>query len=236
MIETGRPFYGQNVGILVFSTKTPRIPGDAGHAETFNYPVMYEIVTGGFADLIEGGEVIKQNLITACNNLKAKGAKAIVGDCGLMSLYQNVLGKECGLPVVASSLSQIPFIWEMIGRSGTIGVVTGHSELLSKAHLENSGVKNDMNVKLQGLQDEKHFEEIVIKGGLNLDVDLMRKDIINATRKLVESTDDLKAIVFECSNIASFSKDVYDRFKIPVFDVISASNILEYSVNPEYYL
>lgn len=27
MIETGQAFYGQHIGILVFSTKTPRIPG-----------------------------------------------------------------------------------------------------------------------------------------------------------------------------------------------------------------
>ncbi len=38
-IQTGYPFYGQSVGILVFSTVTPRVAGDAGNAASFRYPV-----------------------------------------------------------------------------------------------------------------------------------------------------------------------------------------------------
>ncbi len=232
-IETGKPFYGQNVGILVFSTITPRIPGDAGNAATFDFPVRYEVVKGGFADLIEGGEEIKNNLLIACNNLSDLGVKAIVGDCGLMSLYQNELSKT--IPVAASSLCQIPMIWEIISHRGSIGVLTGHSELLSEKHLLNSGWRKDIKLAVQGLEDEPHFREIVIEGGLDLDVELMERDIINATAKLTRKNTDLSAIVFECSNIASFSKKIFDKFGIPVFDVVSAANLLEYSVNPKVY-
>ncbi len=236
LIETGKPFYGQNIGILVFSTITPRIPGDAGHSQTFNYPVRYEVVKGGFADLINGGEEIKNHLITATKNLKAAGIRAVVGDCGLMSLYQDILGSKSDIPVAASSLCQISMIWELIGRKGSIGILTGHSDLLKKEHLLNSGWREDIKIKLQGLQDEEHFSHIVIEGNLDLDVDLMRRDILNATEKLILSTPDLKAIVFECSNIASFSKDIFEKYKIPVFDVISAANLLEYSVNPPKFI
>ncbi|MDO5411483.1 MAG: hypothetical protein Q4F21_13745, partial [Lachnospiraceae bacterium] len=64
-ILTGHPYYGQYIGILVFSTVTPRIPGDAGHAASFSCPVRYEVVKGGFADLIEGSEEVKQNILRA---------------------------------------------------------------------------------------------------------------------------------------------------------------------------
>jgi len=235
-IRTGYPFYSQDVGVLVFSTITPRIPGDAGNAASFDYPVRYEVVKGGFADLIEGGEQIKKNLIDACMNLKKYGIRAIVGDCGMMSLYQTEMAAETGMPVVASSLCQIPMIWELIGRTGTIGIVTGHDELLREPHLRASGWRDDIKIKLQGLQYESHFKEIVIEGGLNMDVDRMRGDIFNATRKLVESTPDLKAIVFECSNIATYSREIAAEFGIPVFDVISAANLLHYSVCPPTYL
>ena len=72
-IQTGYPFYGQNVGVLVFSTVTPRVPGDAGHAASFSYPVRYEVVRGGFADLIEGGPEIKAALLEAGQRLTARG-------------------------------------------------------------------------------------------------------------------------------------------------------------------
>lgn len=235
-IRTGYPFYGQDVGVLVFSTVTPRVVGDAGNAGSFRYPVRYEVVKGGFADLIEGGEEIKRNLLEACMNLKEAGIKAIVGDCGMMSLYQTYLAEQCGLPVVASSLCQIPMIWQMIGATGTIGILTGHDELLGRQHLLSSGWREDIKIKLQGLQHEPHFNEIVIQGGLNIDVDRMRGDIFNAVRKLVDSTPDLKAIVFECSNISTYSREIAEEFGIPVFDVMSASNLLHYSVCPDIYL
>ena len=58
-IETGHPYYGQYIGVLVFSTSTPRIPGDAGHAASFSYPVRYEVIKGGFAELLDYNDAIK---------------------------------------------------------------------------------------------------------------------------------------------------------------------------------
>lgn len=235
MIEIGKPFYGQNIGILVFSTTTPRVPGDAGHAKTFEFPVRYEIVDGGFAELVEGGSTIEQNLVKACKNLKAMGMKGIVGDCGLMSLYQDILGKETGLPIMASSLCLIPTVWEMIGRDGTIGIITGHSELLNEKHLLNSGWRPDIHIKIQGLQEEPHFARIVIEGNNDLDIKLMERDIINSVDKLHASTHDLKAIIFECSNIGTFSKVVFEKYQIPIFDIVSATRLLESVVNPSEF-
>ena len=79
MIETGQAFYGQHIGILVFSTKTPRIPGDAGNGESFSYQVRYEIVEGGFADLITGSDRIKAAILKAGQNLARLGIRAIIG-------------------------------------------------------------------------------------------------------------------------------------------------------------
>lgn len=235
-LETGRPFYGQHIGVLVFSTVTPRIPGDAGHAETFSYPVRYEVVQGGFADLIEGGPAIQQNLLDACLRLKKAGARGIVGDCGLMSLYQDFLGAEVGLPFVGSALCQIPTVWQMVGRKGAIGVLTGHSELLGARHLRASGWREEIHISVQGLQDEDHFREIVIEGGLHLDPKRMEEDVLRATQKLMNKTPNLAAIIVECSNLGTYARKMRDLSGVPVFDVISAANLLAYSVHPPLYL
>ena len=155
MFATGYPFYGQDVGVLVFSTVTPRAPGDAGNAASFSYPVRYEVVQGGFADLVEGGPAIKANLLAAGQNLVKAGIKAIVGDCGMMSLYQDCLGAELGIPFAGSSLCQIPMIWQLIGRSGSIGVITGHSGLLKETHLRASGWTEDIRLSIQGMQEQR---------------------------------------------------------------------------------
>ena len=234
-IQTGYPFYGQYVGVLVFSTSTPRIPGDAGHAESFSYPVRYEVVQGGFADLLDYNDEIKQNILQGCMNLKKVGIRGIIGDCGMMSLYQDCLGTEIGVPFVGSSLCQIPTVWHMIGRSGSIGIITGHSGLLNEKHLRASGWTDDIKLSIQGLQDEPHFNEIVIKGGADLDVALMRRDVLHAAALLQEKTPDLRAIIIECSNLATYAKEMNEQCKIPVFDIMSAANLLSYAINPPVY-
>ena len=54
-------------------------------------------------------------------------------DIYLNHFYQPMreLGEE--LLFVGSSLCQIPMIWQMIGHSGVIGVITGHSGLLRES-------------------------------------------------------------------------------------------------------
>lgn len=235
-IQTGHPFYGQNVGILVFSTVTPRVPGDAGHAASFSYPVRYEVVPGGFADLIEGGPKIKADLLAAGRRLVDAGIRAIVGDCGMMSLYQDCLGAELGVLFAGSSLCQIPMIWQMIGRRGEIGIITGHSELLGERHLRASGWTEEIPLVIQGMQDEAHFSEIVIHGGLGLDADRMRGDVLAAGEKLRQKSRNLRAVIFECSNLASYSADLGELLEVPVFDTLSAANLAAYAVNPPRYL
>lgn len=234
-IETGYPFYGQNVGALVFSTVTPRIPGDAGNNGSYKFPICYEIVKGGFADLIEGSQEIKDNIINAVLNLKNKGIKAIVGDCGLMSLYQNEIGSIAKLPVAASSLCMIPTIWEFMGRDGSIGIITGHSKLLSKKHLLNSGWREDISITIQGMEEEEHFTEIVINGGLDLDINKMELDVINATNKLMGKSDKIRAILIECSNLGTYSDVINQITGLPVIDIIIVTNFLEQIVNPIKY-
>ena len=204
-LETGQAFYGQKVGILVFSTKTPRIPGDAGHGGSFPYQVRYEIVEGGFADLITGSAGIKDAILKAGQNLTRLGIRAIIGDCGMMSLYQDCLGKELGVLFAGSSLCLIPTVWQLIGRHGTIGIITGHSKLLGRQHLKHSGWDEDMDISIQGMEDQKHFREIVIEGGLHLNREAMLKDVLEAGKKLREKTPGLRAVIFECSNLATLS-------------------------------
>ena len=234
-LETGQAFYGQKVGILVFSTKTPRIPGDAGHGGSFPYQVRYEIVEGGFADLITGSAGIKDAILKAGQNLTRLGIRAIIGDCGMMSLYQDCLGKELGVLFAGSSLCLIPTVWQLIGRHGTIGIITGHSKLLGRQHLKHSGWDEDMDISIQGMEDQKHFREIVIEGGLHLNREAMLKDVLEAGKKLREKTPGLRAVIFECSYLATYSSALAEELELPVFDTISAANLLEYGVHPPRY-
>lgn len=236
MIESGYSFYGQYVGVLTFKNIEPRVPGDAGHAGSFSYPVRYKVLDGSFSKLLEEDSVMLKQIIDACLELKEEGIRGIVSNCGMMSLYQDRIGKETQMPFVGSALCQIPTIWQMIGRGGSIGILTGHSDYLSEAHLRASGWNEEIQLSIQGLQEEPHFNEIVIQGGMNLDVNRMTKDMLHAAEQLKSKTKDLRAVILECTNLSTYSAAVSEYLGVPVFDTLSAANLLAYSVKPLTYI
>lgn len=64
--------------MLVFRGKSPRIPGDAGYAGSFGYPVRYQIVDCGFMDLVEGSGETLEKLRQACKQLREEGIRGVV--------------------------------------------------------------------------------------------------------------------------------------------------------------
>lgn len=86
------------------------------------------------------------------------------------------------------------------------------------------------------MQDEPHFHEIVIEGGKNLDIEKMNRDVLHAARLLKEKTKDLRAVIVECSNLATYARGIETVCEVPVFDTMSAANLLAYAVHPSIYV
>lgn len=232
-IPLGHSFYRQEVGVLVFRGRSPRIPGDAGHAVSFGYPVRYQIVDCGFMDLVDGSGETLAKLRRACKQLREEEIWGVVADCGLVSLYQWELGEE--LLFVGSSLCQIPIIWQMIGHSGVIGVITGHSGLLRESHLLHSGWREEMELAIQGMENQPHFSEVAIRGEGSLEPARMEAEVIAAAQELQAQIPGLRAVVLECSNLATYSRAVSEALGLPVFDTISAANLMAYGLCPPHY-
>lgn len=234
-VESGYSFYGQKIGVLVFVGKAPRIPGDPGNAQTFSYPVRYKVIRGSFRDLVRESEGVKEAVIQSCRELKTEGVTAVIADCGLMSIYQDIIGKESGVLFAGASLLQVPLIWQFLGASGSIGIITGHSGLLSEKHLRRSGITPDIRIAIQGMQDEPEFSRVVLNGATDLVPERMEKDVLAAGEKLKSKEPDLRAVVLECSNLGSFSRALAEHLDLPVFDMISLANLLAYGVIPPKY-
>lgn len=88
-IRTGYSYYGQDIGILVNASQAPRVPGDAGHAQTFAYPVRYQITGTSFMDLVEGSAETREKILSASRALKDArgygGSWPIAGSCRCIS-------------------------------------------------------------------------------------------------------------------------------------------------------
>ena len=51
-VTGGKAIYGASVGILMLEARFPRIPGDMGHAITWDFPVLYRVVRDASPDRV----------------------------------------------------------------------------------------------------------------------------------------------------------------------------------------
>ena len=213
------------IGVLLFANSGDRIVGDPGAPGTFPFPVRYGVVPGSYRDLIQGSPEVCRRLCQAAQELEEQGVSAIAGDCGLLVLYQNQLTRSVRVPVVSSSLVLLPLAQRLVGEEQKIGLITGHSQLLSQLHLERAGA--DLNrLVIQGMEEEPHFRQVVLEGGVPQDYSLMARDVLQATRKLLERAGQLGAVVLECSNLTTFAWEITSQFGVPVLDVNLAIQLL----------
>ena len=128
--------YGEAIGILLLDSPVPFIPGDTANATTYDFPVRFKKVEGfTVARAINKDPAIYPLLLDAAKDLAANGVRAVTGDCGFMSLHQQRLQQDLGLPVFLSSLLQIPFIRRVLPGSSKIGIITANAQELTPEFL-----------------------------------------------------------------------------------------------------
>lgn len=224
-----------SIGILLFAVAGCRIKGDPGFPGTFDFPVEYGLVEGSYRDLITGSEDALRRLCGAARDLEDRGVLAIAGDCGLMALYQEALARSVSIPVVSSSLVLLPFIRSVISRDLFIGILTGHSGILGRHHMEGAGASDLERIVVQGMQDELHFQKVVIEGSALQQYNLMKEDVLRGVQKLRDQCGGLGAVLLECSNLAVFGQEITKEYGVPVFDINSGIMMLRESICKRVY-
>lgn len=213
--------YGQIVGILMTDSTIPRIPGDPGHAETFPFPVRYEIIRDfPFQDLVDIRRDQLSSLIQAAQRLENEGVSIVAADCGLFSPFQQEIANALNIPFLGSSLNLIPFIAGFLPESQKVGVITGDTRLLKSEHLQAAGADPNKLI-ISGMENSEEFQKVVIQRGQELHVGRMREGVLEAAQTLLASGESIGAVVLECTNLITFRKDVQILLGTPVFDLVS---------------
>lgn len=220
VVRGGKAVYGANVGMLLLETRFPRIPGDGGHAGTWPFPMLYRVVGGATPDRVvrdRGG--IVDAFAAAARELAAAGADGITTNCGFLVLYQDRLARECGIPVAASSLLQVPWVQRLLPPERRVGVLTVEASSLTPRHLECAGARPDTPV--EGTEGGAEFTRVLLGDETELDVERAREDVVAAGLRLVERHRDVGAIVLECTNMPPYASEVSRATGLPVYDFFS---------------
>jgi aspartate/glutamate racemase len=221
----GTANYGQVAGILMLDSTIPRIPGDPGHAETFDFPVRYGVIRDfPFEDLVE---ICKDNIdrvIKAAIDLQTEGVNFIAADCGLFSPFQPDIADALDIPFIDSALNLVPLIAGFLPGHQQIGLITGDTRLLKTPHLAAAGADPDRLV-IRGMENSEAFNKVVINRGRKLDIEAMQAGVLSVAEDLFRSGESLGAVVLECTNLITFRPDIQQQFNVPVFDLV---NLMEF--------
>ena len=202
-IPSGYLYYDTPIGILCLDTLFPKPPGQLRNPLTFDFPVVCRVLRG----------VDEQR----------DGVKAIAGSCGFMALFQKAVASAVSVPVLMSSLVQIPLIHTLHGPGCRIGVLTAHSGSLTPEHFRQAGVPDAQidALAIAGMENFPVFRKTILEGAAPvMDTDAVGAEIGAAAAAMTDGQP-LDALLLECTDLSVFARTVQEAVSVPVYDINS---------------
>lgn len=222
MLRGGRTVYGLTLGMLMMDTKFPRVLGDIGNAATWPMPVMYRVVRGAVPEKLAQAEPdpqLLQPFIDGVRALEADGARAILTSCGFLAAYQRELANAVSVPVLASSLLQVPMAASVINAEQRVAIITART-VLTERHFNGVGwSEQDIPVIQVAPAEDGPFIATFVGNAPEADPDEIDREVAAVTRDLLTHHPEVGAIVLECANLAPFGPTVRSVSGLPVFDL-----------------
>ena len=212
--------YGHAVGIILVDVRTPFIPGDVGNASTYPFPVVYRTVPDVTLERLidKGDKSLTRNVIKTAKALEDMGVRAIASDCGYMIHFQAEVAAAVSVPVIMSSLIQLPMLERSIGPKRKIGVICANKPRLTNDMLALAGLRDPGRVVIRGMESSAVFRSPILDEEPLLDDTLIERDITATAVELVTSHPEVGPILLECSNMPPYAHAIQHVTGRPVFD------------------
>jgi hypothetical protein len=225
------------LGIIMLNTRFPRVVGDIGNPTTFAFPVRYRIVEQATVDRVVRADGLSAALVdgfvAAAHELAAAGVAGLTTSCGFVAICQNELARRCPLPMVASSLCQVPLVQAALPAGRRVGVITIDARKLTPAHLAAVGAPAD--TPFVGTEGGAELTRVIEQDLEELDPARACRDVLEAGEALVAKAPDVGAIVLECTNMAPYARALAAHLGQPVFDILSLLEWWHRSLRPPQF-
>jgi len=222
LIRGGRTVYGQALGILMLDTRFPRPPGDVGNALTWPFPTQYRIVKGAHQGRIMGSEpdpTLLEPFIEAARDLEAHGVRAITTSCGFLATFHRELAAAVSVPMLTSSLLQVPMVSRLLRPDQKVGILTERPHLTDHHFAGVGWNQRDVPIVTTSLPPDAVFPTVCIDNGLEADTGILEAEMVELARTTVLEHPEVGALVLECTNFVPYSQAMRRAVGLPVYDL-----------------
>jgi hypothetical protein len=214
------------LGVLMLDTRFTRFPGDIGNPQSYDEPVLFEVVRGATVDKVVPAKAppLIDDFVAAGERLIARGATAITTGCGFLVLNQAELAARLRVPVATSALLLIPSLLKLLPAGKRLGVLTFSARDLTPAHFAAAGAPPDTPV--EGVTQSGVFQKAIYEQPCDDNIAAREVEVAAAARRLIEKHKDIGAILFECTNFPPHRAAVEQATGLPVYDVFTLIGVL----------
>lgn len=209
------------IGILKLNTHFPRLHGDIGNPDSFDFPVHYLTVKTAIPANITVASCLPLSLqkkfITAAKTLIENNVSVITTTCGFLSTMQPQLARLSTIPVICSALELLPLLAAIHGGANRVGVLTFNKETLNGIHT--AGITP---AAIEGLLPDDSLRKVIIEDRTSVDEQQALECVMAACNRLLKTAPRISAILFECTNLSPYKDHIRATTGMPVYDVIDA--------------
>ena len=211
----------------MLDTRFPRPVGDAGNPASWPVATLLERVDGAWPrSVVQSAAGLRASgLLDACvlavRELERQGACAITTSCGFLVLLQQQLQEAVGIPVVSSSLLQLP---ELLRAEGRAGVLTISAASLDSAYLIAAGVAPEQlgQVVVRGVDAHGEFAGAILGNSAAFDLEQAQAEVVAAAVALKHQAPDLRTAVLECTNMPPYAAAIRQATGLRVLSLVDS--------------
>ena len=226
ILRGGRTVYGIPVGIIMLDTRFPRPPGDVGNARTWPFPVRYRVVKGAESRRVIGttDPALLQPFIDAARELEHDGVRMITTSCGFLAIFQREMQAAVSVPMLTSSLLQVPLAARLIHPEQRVAIITSRDEL-TESHFTGTGWSSrDIPVVVSVLPQDAQMtntysSKVPEAERPEADQDVLERELVDAATRTVREHPEVGALVLECTNYVPYATAIRRAVRLPVFDL-----------------
>jgi hypothetical protein len=197
--------------------------GNSTNPDTYRFPVRFCRIAGANVETVleNPSREVLSGMIAESRRLVSEGVRAITTSCGFNAVFQRELAdalSDLPVQVFTSSLLLVPLAMRFMSERKKIGIITAKRAALKEGHFRASGFAATDRILVFGLEKCPEWNKIFSAPNEDIDIGVVRAEILGTAKEAVRDNPEIGAIVLECTDLPPFADGIRSATRLPVYD------------------